>query len=219
MNQDGETATSKIIKQAKDNNGNPIGKRNANPLLDTREYECEELEDGIVMRCNANVIAENIYAQCDDAGCRQAILDKIIDHKRDGRALQSDNGYITTKRGKQVPKNTTKGWKMLCQWKDGLSGWIDLKYVKDSNPIELAEYTVANRIQEEPAFKWCVSETLRIRNRIIGKVKSCCWKTSHKYGVRLPHSVQEALQIDKETGSDFWWKAIKERNEEDNGCF
>lgn len=86
---------------------------------------------------------------------------------------------------------------------------MDLKHVKDSNPIELAEYAVANRIQEEPAFKWWVSETLRVRNRIIGKVKSRYWKTSHKYGVRLPHSVQEALQIDKETGTDFWWKAIQ----------
>ena len=44
-------------------------------------------------------------------------------------------------------------------------------------------------------------------------MKSCYWKTSHKYGVRLPHSVQEALQIDKETGTAFWWSAIqKEMN-------
>jgi hypothetical protein len=27
--------------------------------------------------------------------------------------------------------------------------------------------------------------------------------------VRLPHSVQEALEIDKQTGTDFWWKAIQ----------
>ena len=86
---------------------------------------------------------------------------------------------------------------------------MDLKYVKDSNPIELAEYAVANRIQEEPAFKWWVSETLLIRNRIIGKVESRYWKTSHKNGIKLPHSVQEALQIDKETGTDFWWQAIQ----------
>jgi hypothetical protein len=161
------------------------------------------------MRYHANVIAENIFAQCDDAGRRQAILDEIIDHKRDGRALRIDNGYLTTKRGRRIPKNTTKGWKILCRWKDGSSDWVDLKHVKDSNPIELAEYAVAYYIQEEPAFKWWVSQTLQIRNRMIGKVKSCYWKTSHKYGVRLPHSVQEALQIDKGTGTDFWWQAIQ----------
>ncbi|KAI2494561.1 Reverse transcriptase (RNA-dependent DNA polymerase) [Fragilaria crotonensis] len=208
VNNDGETAMARVVKRARDNNGNPIGKRHPNPLLDTREYECE-LEDGSLMRYHANVIAENIFAQCDDEGRRHAVLAEIVDHKADKRALRTDNGYVTTKRGRRVPKKTTKGWKILCQWKDGSTDWVDMRYVKDSNPIELAEYAVANRIQEEPAFKWWVSETLRMRNRIIGKVKSRYWKTSHKYGVRLPHSVQEALQIDKETGTDFWWNAIQ----------
>jgi hypothetical protein len=109
-----------------------------------------------------------------------------------------------------IPKTTTKGWKLLCQWKDGSSDWIDLKHLKDSNPIELAEYAVlANCIQEEPDFKWWVSAALRARNRISAKVKSQYWKTSHKFGVRLPHSVQEALEIDKETNTDFWWQAIQ----------
>ena len=208
INQDGDAAIAKVVKRARDNQGNPIGKRHVNPLLDTREYDCE-LEDGTTMRYHANVIAENIFAQCDDEGRRHAILDEIIDHKTDKRALQVDNGFISTKRGKRIPKKTTKGWQLLCQWKDGSTDWIDMKYLKDSNPIELAEYAVANRIQEEPAFKWWVSETLRMRNRIIGKVKSRYWKTSHKYGVRLPHSVQEALQTDRETGTDFWWNAIQ----------
>ena len=195
VNKDGEPAPAKVVKRARDNNGNPIGKRHDNPLLDTREYECM-LDDGTTMRYHANVIAENIFAQCDDEGRRQAVLSEITDHKKDRRAIH-------------IVKSTTKGWQLLCQWKDGSSDWVDLKHVKDSNPIELAEYAVANRIQEEPAFKWWVSETLRVRNRIIGKVKNRYWKTSHKFGVRLPHSVKEALQIDKETGTDFWWKAIQ----------
>ena len=208
VNRDGEAAMAKVVKRARDNNGNPIGKRNTNPLLDTREYECE-LEDVSIIMYHANLIAENIFAQCDDDGWRHAVLAEIIDHKVDKRALRADNGFVATKQGTRVPKKTTKGWKLLCQWKDGSTDWIDLKYVKDSNPIELAEYAVANRIQEEPAFKWWVSETLRMRNRIIGKVRSRYWKTSHKYDVRLPHSVQEALQTDKETGTDFWWNAIQ----------
>jgi hypothetical protein len=31
---------------------------------------------------------------------------------------------------------------------------------------------------------------------------------NHKYGVRLSHSVKEELEIDRETGTDFWWRAI-----------
>ena len=208
INSNGETAMATVTKRAKDNEGNAIGKRNSNPLLDTREYECT-MEDGSVYRYNANVIAENIYSQCDDEGRRHSVLQEIIEHKKDRTAIDITRGHIVTKQGRKIPKTTTKGWKLLCQWRDGSSDWVDLKYVKDSNPIQLAEYAVANRIQEEPAFKWWVPETLRTRNRIIAKVKSRYWKTSHKYGVKLPHSVSEALQIDKETGTDFWWKAIQ----------
>ena len=150
-------------------------------MLDTREYECE-LEDGSMTRYHANVIAENIFAQCDNEGRRHAVIAEIVDHRAVRRALRADNGYISTKRGKRVPKKTTKGWKLLCQWKDGSTDWVDMKYVKDSNPIELAEYAVANRIQEEPAFKWWVAETLRMRNRIIGKVKSILEDKSQIWG-------------------------------------
>ena len=208
VNNNGESVPAKVQKRARDNSGKPIGKRNENSLLDTREYDCI-LDDGSVYRYHANVIAENIFAQCDDEGRRHAVLKEITDHKKDRSAVDITKGYVTTRKGVRIPKTTTRGWKLLCQWKDGSSDWIDLKHLKDSNPIELAEYAVANRVQEEPAFKWWVSETLRTRNRIIGKVKSRYWKTSHKFGVRLPHSVQEALQFDRESGTDFWWKAIQ----------
>ena len=59
VNSNGETALATVTKRVKDNDGNAIGKRNANPLLDTREYECT-LEDGSVYRYNANVIPDNI---------------------------------------------------------------------------------------------------------------------------------------------------------------
>jgi hypothetical protein len=202
VNKDGKTAVAKVVKRARDNNGNPIGKRHANPLLDTREYECA-LEDGSLMRYHANVIAENFFAHCDDEAQQHVVLAEIVDHKAYGRASRADDGYVTTKQGRRVAKKTTKGLKILCQWKDRSTDWMDIRYSKDSNPIELAEYAVANRIEEEHVFKWWFSETLRMRNRIIGTVKSQYWKTSHKYGVRLRHSIQEALKIDKETGTDF----------------
>jgi hypothetical protein len=83
-----------------------------------------------------------------------------------------------------------------------------LKDLKVSNLIELAEYAVANHIAEEPAFKWWVSHTLRKQNRIISKVKSKYWKTMHKFGCKLPHSVAEALEIDRLAGTDLWTRAI-----------
>jgi hypothetical protein len=45
--------------------------------------------------------------------------------------------------------------------------WVKLKDLKVSNPVELAEYAVANQIAKEPAFKWWVSNTLCKWNCII----------------------------------------------------
>jgi len=86
--------------------------------------------------------------------------------------------------------------------------WEKLKDLKESNPIKIAEYAVANCISNEPAFQWWVPQVLRRRNRIISKVKKRYWRTTHKFGIHLPKSVSEALEIDRITGTDLWEKAI-----------
>lgn len=97
---------------------------------------------------------------------------------------------------------------MEVEWKDGTTSWLPLKDLKDSNPIELAEYAVANKVSEEPAFAWWVRDTLRRRDHFIKKVKSCYWAKTHKFGIELPRSVDAALAVDAKTGTDFWEKAI-----------
>ena len=89
-----------------------------------------------------------------------------------------------------------------------MTSWEKLKDLKASNPIEVAEYAVANRIAEEPAFVWWVSHVIKKRNRIISKVKPKYWQTTHKFGIRHPHSVEEALELDRQTETDYWKKAI-----------
>jgi hypothetical protein len=85
-----------------------------------------------------------------------------------------------------------------------------LKDLKASNPVKVAEYAVANRrIIEEPAFKWWAPHVLlHRRNQIISKVKPQYWKMTHKFGVYLPKTVEEALEIDKATNMDLWRKAV-----------
>ena len=41
------------------------------------------------------------------------------------------------------------------------------------------------------------------------KLRTKYWLKSHKYGVRLPKTIKVALQIDKETGTDHWRRAIQ----------
>ena len=40
-------------------------------------------------------------------------------------------------------------------------------------------------------------------------MKSRYWRKTHKFGIRVPKSVPEALQIDEDTGTTYWWDAIK----------
>ena len=85
----------------------------------------------------------------------------------------------------------------MVYWKDRSSSWITLKYFKASNPVELAKYATGNRLDVEPTFKWWVNDVLKRRNRIIAKVKAKYWRATHKFGIQVPKSVNEALAIDK----------------------
>jgi hypothetical protein len=57
---------------------------------------------------------------------------------------------------------------------------------------------VANWIAEEPAFEWWVSNSLHRQNCVISKEKKKYWQMTHKFGCKLPHSVEEALEIDRQ---------------------
>ncbi len=109
-----------------------------------------------------------------------------VDHKKDGSALVKEDAIIATKSNRQVRKQSTKGWKLLVQWNLGTSNWIPLSQLKVSNPVEVAEYAKANKIDDEPAFAWWIKEILRKRNIIIAKVKSRYLRTTHKFGIKLP---------------------------------
>ncbi len=89
---------------------------------------------------------------------------------------------------------------LLMMLKDKSTSWVKLKDLKVSNPLELAEYAVVNQIMEELAFKWWVSNTLCKWNHIIFKVKKKYWQTMHKFGCKLPHLVEEVLEIDRQMG-------------------
>ena len=83
-----------------------------------------------------------------------------------------------------------------------------LKNMKHSYPVRVAEYAMSNRIADEPAFSWWVHNTVKRRDRIIAKLASNYWQRTHKYGIRIPKTVQEAIAIDKENGDTLWWDAI-----------
>jgi hypothetical protein len=197
----------KVTKRMRDNDGNPIGVANDNPILDTRLYEVE-WHDGRREALAANVIAENLFAQVDDEGNRHVLLQDIVDHRKSDDAVSGDDAFFTSQSGLKQRRRTTKGWDLCVQWKDGSTNWIALKDLKNAYPVQLAEYAVGNKIHEEAAFAWWVPFTLKKRERILSKVKSKYWLRTHKYGVEIPKSVGHAKVLDEKNGNTLWWDAI-----------
>jgi hypothetical protein len=91
--------------------------------------------------------------------------------------------------------------------------------LKESNPVEVAEYAVANKLVSEPAFAWWVGRTLKQRDRLIMKVKTRYLRRTHKFGIEVPKTVMRALEIDRETETDFWRKAIEKEMKSVNPAF
>ena len=196
----------KVARRKRDGDGNLIGRANRNPVLDTSIYEVE-FEDGRTEAFAANAIAEHLYAQVDEQGFQYLLIDEIIDHKKDGSAVAADDGYVFVN-GRRCPRRTTKGWKLCVQWKDGSTSWEPLKDLKESNPVEVAEYAVANKLVSEPAFNWWVPYTIKKRDRIIKANYSRYIKRTHKFGIEMPKTAERALEIDQESGTTFWRDAI-----------
>ena len=152
-----------------------------------------------------NAIANNLFAQVDQDGRRFVLFEDIIDHRTDGTEIKEEDAFIHMANGNKRRRETTKVWEVCIQWKDGSWTWNQIKDVKESYPIQLAEYAVQNKISEEPAFAWWTKHVLKKRDQIISKTASRYWQKTHKYGIRIPKTVKEAVQIDKDNGDTRWW--------------
>jgi hypothetical protein len=103
------------------------------------------------------------------------------------------------------------GWKICCQWKDGSTTLEYLRDLKESHQLEMAEYAVMQGIDHEPAFNWWVPQVLRLCKRIISLVKKrnmSYLKKNLKFGIKVPTSVDRALEIDRHNGNTPWADAI-----------
>jgi len=155
--------------------------------LDTRVYEVE-FPDGRISQYTANIIAENMLTQCDENGNQFLLMDELIDHTSDATAVQHADRYVI-RNGRQYLRKTTTGWKLCVRWKDGTTSWEKLSDLKESYPIEVAEYSIANNIEKEPAFAWWAPYVLKKRDRIISAVNKRYHKRTHKYGLKLPKNI------------------------------
>jgi DNA-directed RNA polymerase subunit L len=85
----------------------------------------------------------------------------------------------------------------MCGMEGRHNDMESLSELKESSPVEVAEYAMAHGLAEEPAFSWWVPPTLKKRDTIVSAVNKRCRKQTHKYGIQVPRSVQEAFKIDR----------------------
>jgi hypothetical protein len=195
----GTLVKGRVTSRKRDKDGNPIGLTNANPILDTHEYTFT-FNDGDETVLNTNLIVEIMYAQFNPDGNQYVLLNSIIDHRQLETAIRPSDQKVVQPNGWTYIKRSTIGWKVCCQWKDGSTSWENLADLKESHPLETAEYASTQGIDHEPAFNWWVPHVLKKRDRIISLV---CKRTTrylirtHKFGIEIPKTVKEALDLDR----------------------
>jgi hypothetical protein len=96
-----EIRSGKVVQSKRDLDGTVRGRVNANSILDTRNYEIES-PDRHSDQYTANVIAENMYAQCYIEGRQYNLMEGIVDNKNDGHTVETADMYIKNGSNKQV---------------------------------------------------------------------------------------------------------------------
>ena len=141
-------------------------------------------------------MAEHLYSQVNSEGNQYRVYQDIISHRRKASAIHKADAFCKSSKQK-VQKKTTTGWDLEVEFKDGSTSWITLKEIKETNPVEVAEYAQDNNIIEEPTFAWWAPEVLKKRERLIKVVKHRTRRVGYKFGIKIPTSIDEALQLDK----------------------
>jgi hypothetical protein len=83
-----------------------------------------------------------------------------------------EDKYLVRRSGQRRLRKTSQGWSFLVNWNDGTESWVKLAELKNSYPVELAEFAKAKGIANELAIAWWVPHTQRKRNAILSAVKA-----------------------------------------------
>ena len=188
--------------------GRTTGKYDDNPYRNSIVYEVE-FADGEVREYTANLIAEGMLAQVDTEGNHLQLMEGIVNWRRDdSMAIPKVDRYVYNKCGQRRLQKTTQGWWFLVKRKDQSESWMRLADMKESYPIETAEFAASRGIDDEPAFAWWVPHTFRKRDAIVSALKTRVRQAKHKYGIEIPASVEHAKKLDMKEGNDLWMKAL-----------
>ena len=87
-----------------------------------------------------------MLSRVDSEGMEFQLLKEIYDHRSDWREITKRFGFTLSKNFNKNPKRKTVGLKLQVEWKYGTMQWLDINDLKSSNPLDLSEYAVTNKI-------------------------------------------------------------------------
>ena len=73
----------------------------------------------------------------------------------------------------------------------------------------MLSYAKLYSLEEELAFAWCVHFTLKKKDQVVSSVKTMIKKTTRKYGILSPTTVEEAYKFDKQNSNAYLKDAIQ----------
>ena len=135
------------------------------------------------------------------------VLEEISYHRKDGTAIKVADVFTIGANGNKQAKNRSRV-RNEYENERGILRVVSAQRRGGKQPVDLAEYAVVSKIGHKPAFEWWVPFMLRKRDRVISKLLKKYWLTTNKFGLEIPHSVKRAYDIDDETGTELWRKAI-----------
>ena len=104
-------------------------------MLNTLVYDYE-YPDGTTKEYTANIITKNVFLKLESDGHRERMMVGIVNHKHGGDAVRKAQGAYKIASRQTRLQQTAVGWKMLIEWNDGSNQWINLKILKESNPVQ-----------------------------------------------------------------------------------
>ena len=138
------------------------------------------------------------------------MMKEIIDYNRDALvAIPKSDVYVVTNQGQSKMRKTTIGWKLIVKWADDSESLIALKDMKESHPVELAEFSKSCDIYDNPDFAWWVPYTLRKQDIILSKIKARIRKTTQNYGIEMPTNIDHADRLDRENNNILCRNALE----------
>ena len=107
----------------------------------------------------------------DSEGFSTTLMEGIVDCCKDESvAVMKTDKYVYTKRGQWWLRMMTAGWDVLVRWKDQTESWIKMSDMKESYPVETAEFAKLKGIDDDA---WWTPYVLWKRDVILPSIKAC----------------------------------------------